>query len=60
MKNSFKVLKNLFFKMSPSKNINDLLVNLNPKIIRFTGEKFPSELWNTSAIKNTKNNISTK
>ena len=46
--------------MSPSKNINDLLVNLNPKIIRFTGEKFPSELWNTSAIKNTKNHISNK
>ena len=41
--------------MSSSKNINDLLVNLNPKVLRFTGEKFPSELWNTSSIKNGKN-----
>ena len=41
--------------MNSSKNINDLLVNLNPKVLRFTGEKFPSELWNTSSIKNEKN-----
>ena len=41
--------------MSTSKNINDLLVNLNPKVLRFTGEKFPSELWNTSSVKNGKN-----
>ncbi len=41
--------------MSSSKNINDLLVNLNPKVLRFTGEKFPSELWNTSSVKNGKN-----
>ncbi len=40
--------------MSPSKNINDLLVNLNPKILRFTGEKFPSELWNASYVKKRK------
>ena len=46
--------------MSSSKNINDLIVNLNPKIIRFTGEKFPSELWNNIPIKNGKNNISNK
>ena len=31
--------------MGNIKNLNDLLVNLNPKVLRFTGEKFPSELW---------------
>tara|TARA_Y100000589_G_C27150339_1_gene628649 strand:- start:1699 stop:1824 length:126 start_codon:yes stop_codon:yes gene_type:complete len=41
--------------MSPSKNINDLLVNLNPKVLRFTGEKFPSELWSTSSVRKRKN-----
>jgi len=41
--------------MSSSKNINDLLVNLNPKVLRFTGEKFPSELWNTSSARTDKN-----
>ena len=41
--------------MSSSKNINDLLVNLNPKVLRFTGEKFPSELWNKFSVKNEKN-----
>tara|TARA_Y100001978_G_scaffold88243_1_gene79001 strand:- start:788 stop:931 length:144 start_codon:yes stop_codon:yes gene_type:complete len=47
--------------MSPSKNINDLLVNLQPKVIRFTGEKFPSELWNSSSVsKGGKNEISAK
>tara|TARA_Y100001935_G_scaffold35028_1_gene28025 strand:+ start:270 stop:410 length:141 start_codon:yes stop_codon:yes gene_type:complete len=46
--------------MISSKNINDILVNLNPKIIRFTGEKFPSELWNSIPAKNGKSNISTK
>ena len=45
--------------MRSSQNINDLLVNLNPKVLRFTGEKFPSELWNIYSIKNEKN-ISTK
>ncbi len=46
--------------MSPSKNINDLLVNLKPKVIRFTGEKFPSELWNTYSVKAGKNSITSK
>ena len=46
--------------MVSSKNINDLLVNLNPKIIRFTGEKFPSELWSTYTVKNGKITITTK
>ena len=44
--------------MSSSKNINDLLVNLNPKVIRFTGEKFPSELWSTSTVKTGKSTAS--
>ena len=34
--------------MFSNKNLNDLLRNLNPKVIRFTGEKFPAELWNNS------------
>ena len=37
--------------MDPNKNLNDLLINLKPKVIRFTGEKFPTELWNTSCKK---------
>ena len=55
----FYCIKKFYFQMSSSKNINDLLVNLNPKVIRFTGEKFPSELWNTSSVR-TEKNISTK
>ncbi len=34
--------------MEPKKNLNDLIINLEPKVIRFTGEKFPTELWNNS------------
>ena len=33
--------------MEPNKNLNDLLINLKPRVIRFTGEKFPNELWNS-------------
>ena len=40
--------------MTSNKNINDLLINLKPKVLRFTGEKFPTELWNTNKIKNNK------
>ena len=42
--------------MDSNKNLNDLLINLKPKVIRFTGEKFPTELWNSSScqIKNNK------
>ncbi len=41
--------------MSNKKNINDILISLNPKVIRFTGEKFPTELWNINHLKkNTK------
>ena len=32
--------------MNTEKNINDLLKSFKPKVIRFTGEKFPTELWN--------------
>ena len=31
--------------MEPNKKLNDLLMYLKPKVIRFTGEKFPAELW---------------
>ena len=34
--------------MEPNKNLNDLIINLKPKVIRFTGEKFPAELWDKS------------
>ena len=34
--------------MFSNKKLNNLLRNLNPKVIRFTGEKFPAELWNSS------------
>ena len=33
--------------MEPKENLNDLLINFKPKVIRFTGEKFPTELWNS-------------
>ena len=34
--------------MESNKNLNELIINLKPKVIRFTGEKFPTELWNIS------------
>ena len=34
--------------MEPNKNLDNLIINLKPKVIRFTGEKFPTELWNSS------------
>ena len=34
--------------MESNKKLNDLILNLKPKVIRFTGEKFPTELWNRS------------
>ena len=43
--------------MNPNKNINDLLINLKPKVIRFTGEKFPTELWNSNQITKKSKNI---
>ena len=40
--------------MEPNKKLNDLVINLKPKVIRFTGEKFPTELWNDFQIKKNK------
>ena len=34
--------------MEHNKKLNDLIIYLKPKVIRFTGKKFPSELWNYS------------
>ena len=34
--------------MESNRKLNDLIKNLKPKVIRFTGEKFPTELWNNS------------
>ena len=33
--------------MESNKKLDDLIINLKPKVIRFTGEKFPTELWNS-------------
>ena len=40
--------------MDTKKNINDLLISLKPRVLRFTGEKFPTELWSNDHLK--KNN----
>ena len=40
--------------MCTKNNINDLLINLEPKVLRFTGSKFPTELWSNNQIKNLK------
>ncbi len=40
--------------MSSKYNLNDLLVNLKPKVLRFTGSNFPTELWNNNQIKKNK------
>ena len=34
--------------MESNKKLNELIINLKPKVIRFTGKKFPTELWNSS------------
>ena len=46
--------------MEPSKKLNDLIINLKPKVIRFTGEKFPTELWNSGFQIKKNKRISTK
>ena len=33
--------------MESNKTLNDLIIYLKPKVIRFTGKKFPNELWNS-------------
>ena len=45
--------------MEPNKKLNDLIINLKPKVIRFTGEKFPTELWNISCRNKKNKKIST-
>ena len=45
--------------MEPNNKLNDLIINLKPKVIRFTGEKFPSELWNNDLEIKKNKNIST-
>ena len=30
-----------------TKKLNELIMNRKPKVIRFTGKKFPTELWNS-------------
>ena len=40
--------------MEPNKKLNDLIINLKPKVIRFTGKKFPNELWNSGFQKKNK------
>tara|TARA_B100000900_G_C20249079_1_gene581194 strand:- start:529 stop:663 length:135 start_codon:yes stop_codon:yes gene_type:complete len=41
--------------MSSELNKNEILIDLKLKVIRFTGEKFPSELWNGNRYKKNKN-----
>ena len=40
--------------MSTKNNINDVLIHLKPKVLRFTGSNFPTELWSNNQIKNPK------
>ena len=40
--------------MEPEKTLDALIINLKPKVIRFTGEKFPTELWNNGSQKKDK------
>ena len=40
--------------MKNNKKLNELITNFQPKVIRFTGEKFPTELWNSSCQKKNK------
>ena len=46
--------------MEPNKNLDDLIINLKPKVIRFTGEKFPNELWNSGCQIKKNKEISSK
>ena len=40
--------------MESNKKLNELIINLKPKVIRFTGKKFPTELWNNDFPKKNK------
>ena len=45
--------------MEHNKKLNELIINLKPKVIRFTGEKFPTELWNINCQMKKNKKIST-
>ena len=45
--------------MKPNKKLDELILNLKPKVVRFTGEKFPNELWNSNYQIKKNKNIST-
>ena len=45
--------------METNKKLNDLIINLKPRVIRFTGEKFPTELWSSGFQIKKNNKIST-
>ena len=45
--------------MEPNEKLNDLIINFKPKVIRFTCEKFPTELWNNGFQLKKKKKIST-
>lgn len=40
--------------MSSKNTLNDLIINLKPKVLRFTGSNFPTELWSHNQIKKNK------
>ena len=40
--------------MHTKNNINDMLINFKPKVLRFTGSNFPTELWSINQIKKNK------
>ena len=40
--------------MNKKNSINDLLISLEPKVLRFTGSIFPTELWINNQIKKNK------
>ena len=44
--------------MESNIKLNDLIINLELKVIRFTGEKFPNELWNRGCPKKKNKKIS--
>ena len=46
--------------MESNKKLNALIINLKPNIIRFTGEKFPNELWNNGCQIKKNKKISSK
>ncbi len=46
--------------MEPDKKLKNLIINLKPKVIRFTGEKFPAELWDSSCQIKKNNKIASK